>query len=237
MQVIGHRGAAAHAPENTLESFAAAVDLGVDAIETDVQQTSDGELVLIHDKTLDRTTNGKGLVRKTPWNVIKTLDAGSWFAERFRGAKVPLLRDALQQYGRRTELVLEIKRARSGVEALDMVREFELLDRVTFTSFEIKVLKKIKSREPAAKAGFISSKISDVKHALEAGVDQFCPPAKKISRSLVDQWRAMGLEVRAWGVKDEALMRAAIAAGVDGMTVDFPGVLLRALDRAPRTPQ
>ncbi|MGH8729612.1 MAG: glycerophosphodiester phosphodiesterase, partial [Burkholderiales bacterium] len=171
MKVIGHRGAAAHAPENTLESFAVAIDLGVDAIETDVQETDDGELVLIHDKTLDRTTNGKGLVRKTPWAVIESLDAGSWFASRFRGAKVPLLRDALQQYGSRTKLVLEIKRVKSGLKALDMVREFGLVDRLTFTSFELKVLKKIRKREPAAKAGFISSKVDDARLALEAGVN------------------------------------------------------------------
>ncbi|MGH8730070.1 MAG: glycerophosphodiester phosphodiesterase, partial [Burkholderiales bacterium] len=112
-----------------------------------------------------------------------------------------------------------------------------LVDRVTFTSFELKVLKKIRKREPAAKAGFISSKVDDARLALEAGVNQFCPPASELSRSLVDEWRAMGLEVRTWGIKDETLMRSAIAAGVDGMTVDFPDLLLRALDRAPPIPQ
>ncbi len=91
MQVIGHRGAAALAPENTWAGFDRALALGVDAIETDVQATSDGVLVLIHDLHLDRTTDGHGPVASTPWSALRELDAGSWFGQEYRGAQVPLL--------------------------------------------------------------------------------------------------------------------------------------------------
>ncbi|MGH9907162.1 MAG: glycerophosphodiester phosphodiesterase [Pyrinomonadaceae bacterium] len=233
MQVIGHRGAAALAPENTFESFDAALAVGADAIETDVQETEDGELILIHDKTLDRTTNGKGEVRSTSWRIIQTLDAGSWFGEKYRGAKVPLLSDALRRYGRRTQLVLEIKRTKSALKVLQLVRDLDLIERVTFTSFKLAVVRKVKARHPAAKVGFLASNVgdTDVKAALAAGMDQFCPAACKVSPLLVAQWKALGLEVRAWGVKDIELMHSAIQAKVDGMTVDSPDLLLQALGR------
>ena len=108
MQVIGHRGAATLAPENTWEGFDVALSVQVDAIETNIRETRDGELILMHDERLDRTTNGEGLVHMTPWSVIRTLDAGSWFREEYRCARVPLLRDTLERYGERTHLVLWI---------------------------------------------------------------------------------------------------------------------------------
>ncbi len=236
MQVIGHRGAAALAPENTLESFDAALASGVDAIETDVRATSDGELILMHDKLLDRTTNGSGLVRDTPWQAIENLDAGSWFDTKFRGVKVPRLIEALQRYGARTELILEIKSAKCAKPALRMVCKQSLIERVTFTLFDLAPLRKIKAKEPAAKVGFLASTTdaASVAAALAAGVDQFCPAASALTTALVCQWQALGFEVRAWGVKDAGLMHAAIAAGVDGMTVDAPGPLLQALGRLRR---
>ncbi|MDQ3196810.1 MAG: hypothetical protein M3Q32_10730 [Pseudomonadota bacterium] len=233
MQVIGHRGAAALAPENTFESFDAALAAGVDAIETDIQETRDRELILMHDKRLERTTNGAGLVHHTPWSAIEALDAGSWFAEEFHGARVPLLRDALRRYGQRTQLVLEIKRSKCALRVLKMVRHAGLIDRVTFTSSELPPLQKIKARNPGARIGFLASQVDDanVQIALAAGVDQFCPPARELTVERVAQWKALGLEVRAWGVKDAKLMHAAIAAGVDGMTIDMPAMLLQALGR------
>ena len=102
MQVIGHRGAAALAPENTWASFDRALSIGADAIETDVHSTSDGELVLIHDKNLSRTTDGSGVVHETPWSVVKGLDAGSWFSPDYAvcaGPPTPGDAGALRQNG------------------------------------------------------------------------------------------------------------------------------------------
>jgi glycerophosphoryl diester phosphodiesterase len=234
MQVIGHRGAAALAPENTWASFDVALELGVDAIETDVRATSDGELVLIHDERLDRTTDSQGLiVHKTSWSVIQTLDAGSWFSAEFRGARVPRLLDTLERFGRSAHLVLEIKQPGIELAVLEMVHELGLLNNVTFTSFQFEAANRIKANAPLAKVGFLSSDVgpSNVQRALDARLDQFCPPAISVTRSLVSEWKRLGLEVRAWGVKDTDIMMRAVEAGVDGMTVDFPHLLLEVLGR------
>ena len=232
-QVIGHRGAAALAPENTQASFDCALSLGVDAIETDIRATSDGELILIHDKRLDRTTNGQGLVKETPWSVIQTLDAGLWFGEKYRGAKIPLLRETLERYGKKTHLVLEIKQSGIELQVLEMVRQLGLLDAVTFTSFKFTALENIKTQSPTALVGWLTSDISEdnINKTLKAGFQQICLPALALSPELVTAIKKLGLEVRAWQVKDTAAMINAIQAGVDGMTVDFPHLLLEALGR------
>ena len=93
--LIGHRGAAALAPENTLASFKKAASIGLNWIEFDVQPCASGEWVIMHDETLDRTTNGRGLVAETPYDIIKTLDAGSWFHPDYKNEKVPLLQETL----------------------------------------------------------------------------------------------------------------------------------------------
>jgi glycerophosphoryl diester phosphodiesterase len=234
MDVIGHRGAAALAPENTWAGFELAVELGVDAIETDVRATSDGELVLVHDERLDRTTDSHDLtVHETPWAVVQALDAGSWFSAEFRGARVPRLLDTLERFGRAVPWVLEIKQPGIELAVLEMVDGLDLLEHVTFTSFHFEAVQRVKARAPRAKAGFLSSDVGlgSLQRALDAGLDQFCPPASSVTRGRVSACTRLGLEVRAWGVKDPDLMMRAVEAGVDGMTVDFPHLLLKALGR------
>lgn len=234
MQVIGHRGAAALAPENTIEGFDVALALGVDGIETDIRETSDGELVLIHDRRLDRTTNGIGRVKRVPWSLIKNLDAGAWFNAAYRGARVPRLREVLEHYARRTHWVLEVKEAGTELRILQAVEELGLLGSVTFTSFDLAVLKNLKQAAPGARAGFLAkSAAEDVfRRVVELGLEQFCPPASAVSRALVCTWKRLGLEVRVWRVRTMDDMEAAIAAGADGATVDFPHLVLNALGRA-----
>jgi glycerophosphoryl diester phosphodiesterase len=234
MQVIGHRGAAALAPENTWPGFDRAIEIGVDAIETDVRATSDGRLVLLHDARLDRTTDGCGLVRETPWSVVQSLDAGSWFDSRFAGACVPSLEETLHRYGPLVPLAIEIKQPGVERRVLEMVVRIGLLDRVTFTSFDFASVESIKAEMPASKVGFLTSDVgrSSVERVIDARMDQFCPPAAAVTRELVSEWKSLGLEVRAWKVRDVGLMERAIEAGVDGMTVDFPHLLLEALGRA-----
>lgn len=233
MQVIGHRGAAALAPENTWAGFDVALRLGVDAIETDVRATADGALVLLHDERLDRTTNGEGDIHKTPWSVVRTLDAGAWFSAGFEGARVPLLRETLERYGPKTHLVLEIKQAGIVPDVLKLVRALDMMERVTFTSFDFARASEIKAAAPEARVGFLTADLDEatMARALDAHLDQLCPPAAQVTRARVSAWKALGLNVRAWGVQTPALMMRAVRAEVDGMTVDFPHLLLEALSR------
>jgi len=233
MKVIGHRGAASLAPENTFAGFDLAIEIGVDALETDVQRTKDGTLVLFHDARIERTTNGSGWLQHMSWRELRELDAGSWFHQQFAGERIPLLTEFLQRYGRRIPIELEVKQAGIEQEVVGTVSEHNLLERITFTSFDFSTVSRIKELAPQANVGFLTSSISEktVARVRHAGVTQFCPLARKVTKALVDRWRSQGLFIRAWGVKNVALMRQAISAGVDGMTVDFPNVLLAELGR------
>ena len=233
MKVIGHRGAASLAPENTFAGFDLAIEIGVDALETDVQRTKDGTLVLFHDARIERTTNGSGWLQHMSWRELHDLDAGSWFHQQFTGERIPLLTEFLQRYGRRIPIELEVKQAGIEQEVVSAVSEQNLLERTTFTSFDFSTASRIKELAPQANVGFLTSSISEktVARVRRAGVTQFCPLARKVTKALVDRWRSQGLFIRAWGVKNVALMRQAISAGVDGMTVDFPNVLLAELGR------
>ena len=233
MKVIGHRGAAGLAPENTFAGFDIALALGVDGIETDVQKTQDGQLVLFHDHLLERTTNGRGVLQETPWQALQQLDAGSWFDSTYAGERVPLLIEALQRYGTRTYLDLEIKQVDIEYEVLNLVEQLELLDRVTFTSQDFPTVCTIKKKNPLARVGYITADFSEevVKRVVEAKMQDFCPRAEKITKELVNHWRSSGLFIRACGVKNAEMMKNAIYASVDGMTFDFPDVLLKELGR------
>jgi glycerophosphoryl diester phosphodiesterase len=233
MKVIGHRGAAGLAPENTFAGFDIALALGVDGIETDVQKTQDGKLVLFHDHLLDKTTNGTGVLQATPWQALQQLDAGSWFDSTYAGERIPLLIEVLQRYGTRTYLDLEIKQVGIEYEVLNLVEQLELLDRVTFTSQDFPTVCTIKKKNPLARVGYITADFSEevVKRVVEAKMQDFCPRAEKITKQLVNHWRSSGLFIRACGVKNAEMMKNAIYAGVDGMTFDFPDVLLKELGR------
>jgi glycerophosphoryl diester phosphodiesterase len=112
-KIIGHRGASHIAPENTMASFEAALKLGVDGIETDVQETKDGQLVLCHDELLNRTTNGKGLIKDYTLKELKELSAGAWFSKEYENERIPLLEELLDILKNRDILInIEIK---SGV--------------------------------------------------------------------------------------------------------------------------
>lgn len=129
-KVIGHRGAAAYAPENTLESIHTAADMGVEWVELDVKLTADDVPILFHDDTLDRTTNGSGLVAETEYEQIKQLEAGSWYGDSFTGIKIPTLEEAIDVLiERNLGLNLEIKpcpgREKETAEiALDLLSQY-----------------------------------------------------------------------------------------------------------------
>ncbi|MDA1192307.1 MAG: glycerophosphodiester phosphodiesterase family protein, partial [Candidatus Poribacteria bacterium] len=133
--IIAHRGLNAHAPENTLAAYAAALDLRL-GFEVDVRETADNELVLLHDTTLDRTTDGSGELNATPFDELRRFDAGAWFDPAFAGQRVPTLDDTLSLASERkndqTLIALDFKPTREGVEhrVCEMLERYELIDRV-----------------------------------------------------------------------------------------------------------
>lgn len=151
--VLGHRGICAKYPENTLVSFAAAIDLGVDLIEFDVNVTKDGELVVIHDNEIDRTSNHTGLTRDYTLAELKTFDFGGWFGEEFKGAQIPTLREVLELVNSRSKtLILNVEIKDMTEEAVDkttaMLTQYGLTDRCVIACFDAAVIRYTKAAHP-----------------------------------------------------------------------------------------
>lgn len=231
VRVIGHRGASKIAPENMMASFDAARRLGAHGVEFDVQQCVDGELVVVHDFTLDRTTNGSGLVVATAVDGLSTLDAGSWFSPDFAGERVPRLSEVLDLID--VEFELELKGYGHGFLAavVDEVVERNVLDRVEFTSSNIPLLTVLKTELPAARVGFFSqpqhpSLTDEAFEHLIVGVARTAPfdvahvHAANITASIVDRLHELGLTVHANDARDGTDVQRAIDARADRLSID-----------------
>ncbi len=228
--VIAHRGASTYAPENTFPAFDLALEMGARHLEFDVQMSSDGHLVIIHDDNLDRTTNGKGAVTAHTLAQLQALDAGSWFNPKFSGARIPTLDTLLERYGERAHLHVEIKgkSAELSERTVDTIRRHGLSNSVTMTSFQKIKLEDLRTYAPELPTGWLLREIDEaiIAEARRLGIAQLCPKADIITPELVDKLRAQNFGVRAWGVSNEELMQKMVAAGVDGMTVNFPDKLI-----------
>ena len=233
---IAHRGASSYAPENTFAAYDKALAMGVDHVELDVHYTSDGHIVVIHDDTVDCTTNGSGPVASHTLAQLRSLDAGSWFGPEFAGERIRSLGEVhyLEHYKGRLYIHLEVKARAEGLasRAADLVRGYGMADSVTVTSFWKPALGEMRAYAPELPAGWLVPPgprpwdPSYVQQALDLGLTQLCPRADVVTPELVDELRGKGLGVPAWGIADEELMRRVVDAGADGMTINFPDKLV-----------
>ena len=233
--VIAHRGASSYAPENTLAAFDLAIQMGVSHIELDVHSTSDGHVVVIHDETVNRTTNGSGPVTSHALAALQALDAGSWFGGRFAGQRIPTFEEVLERYQGRAHLHTEIKGRSADLSQLtvDLVRKRGMAGQVTITSFQRTRLEEARDHAPELPRGWLVTEVSDatIAQARALGLSQLCPIARAVTPELVHRLHVEGFVVRAWGVATEDQMRQVVQAGADGMTVNFPDRLLAYLKR------
>lgn len=232
--IIAHRGAAGHAPENTLAAFERAVELGTGFIETDLHLTRDGQFVAIHDSTLDRTTNGKGTVHEFTLAEIRKVDAGLWYDRSYMGQRVPTLEEILD-FGRKHDVVfyLEVKyEAAWGMHhaLVAALRESQSAGRTIIISFDPKTIAAIRSLDASLMIGALveDPEIDAVKAALEAGARQLCLKSTLVTKDLVARAHDAGLQVVAWTVNQAEEMHTMVEVGVDGIMTDFPD-RLRAL--------
>lgn len=230
---IAHRGASAYAPENTFAAFDLALQMGVRHIELDVHAAMDGPAVVIHDETLDRTTNGTGPVAEHSLADLKRLDAGSWFDSRFANERIPLFAEVLERYARRIHLHTEIKGAKAGFlrHIVDEIRKYGAEDHVTITAFEIARLAEVRRYASGLSTGWLVERITKemIANAKHTGVAHLRPKASTVTPALVRRLHQEGFIVRVWGVTSEEVMREVVRAGVDGMTVNFPDKLIQYL--------
>ncbi len=240
--VVGHRGAAGHAPENTMASFEAALRLGADAVELDVRPSADGELVVIHDAAVDRTTDGRGAVAAMTLEQLRSLDAGARHGGQFRGERIPTLREALAWARGRTELVIEIKgdpHPQHGVEeqVVGLVAEHGMIDRVMVISFYHPSLRRVRELEPRIATGMLyDGFLADtIAAARAAGADCVRPRWTDWNDALVAEVHGAGLVAGAWTPDDEAVMARLLAMGLDSITTNYPDRLRRVLASAALT--
>ncbi|NQX61610.1 glycerophosphodiester phosphodiesterase [Paenibacillus qinlingensis] len=235
--VIGHRGASGEAPENTIASFALALEQGAEGIELDVQITNDGEIVVCHDLTLDRTTNGSGLICEKSWEELKSLDAGFWFSEAFTGERIPHLRQVYDLIPRGHLINVEIKHAYEGrmeKALLAFIEEMGRWEDTVISSFDHKVIHRIKQAQPQAKVGLLyaANLIDHAAYASQLGVDVYSlhPYHHGIGQEDIIAAAAAGLAIYPYTVNEVADYKRLIAAGVTGIITDYPARLRNLLD-------
>ena len=239
--VIGHRGALGHAPENTMASFEKGVELGADLIELDIHMSLDGELVVMHDGDVSRTTDGQGHIRDLTLAEIVGLDAGSWFAPGYRGQRVPTLPEVLAWAKGRIPLVIEIKGdplPAVGIEEklVGLLRAHDMVDDVMAISFHHPVVKRLKELEPGLATGILySGRLVDAVGAARAAqADSVRPSHHYWTAEDVAAVHAAGLTASTWVVNDEETMEYLAGIGIDSVGSDYPDRLRRYLDRTGR---
>jgi glycerophosphoryl diester phosphodiesterase len=250
VRVVGHRGAPAHAPENTLASLERAARDGADEVELDVQRTADRVTVLLHDDTIDRTTSGHGRLRELPWAEVRKLDAGSWFGPEFAGERVPSLAEVCAwARSTRVGLSVELKQPAPGDgiacdEGLadDVVGELDrsgLLARSVIHSADHPSIARVRSVAPGVRTALSYSGVNLVDPLAIArtvpGIAMVNIGWLWISADLCRAMRAAGIEVHAWGVPepfDEEIVARLIGYGVSSLSADDPGALVHLLASA-----
>jgi len=219
-----HRGASEYAPENTFTAFHMGASMGANGLETDVQMTKDGVLVLFHDETLERLTGAKGKVSDYTIEELKkfTLEKNGYTG------KIALLEELLKEFCMRTlTLAIEIKQAGIEEKVVDMIYKYDCNKKVVVTSFMLDSIKKVKEYAPNLRVGYLVKGVDDtiLKTLREAMVDELCPYAEEVTPESVHKWHRLGFNVRAWGVKNEEQMRNVYESMADGMTINFPDKL------------
>lgn len=235
VDLFGHRGAAGEAPENTLAGIEYAFGLGVRCLEFDVHLTADGDLAVIHDEALDRTTDGKGHVGGYSMEELRRFDAGKLFPG-FEGARIPSLSELLDAWGgRMRRFQLEIKPDRPFIldmvcrKVADEISSRGLGDKIVVTSFDPYALKRIAMLLPSQRRGLIcmTYRESDVRLAKALGCYNTCIPLRMGgSKALVDLAHSLGLEVTGWLGNAVEDIDELLTWGVDSITTNYPSTAL-----------
>lgn len=232
-RIVCHRGACRHAPENTIASGLAAAGLGGDIVELDVRQSGDGVLYVLHDATLDRTTNGRGPIAEAHSRDLDRLDAGSWFGPEFAGEPLPRLDAFLAELQEHMDFYLEVKAADAGAVA-DAVMQAGLRDRCITYSENANMREKMRVAAPWMKHMINWRDLSAIAEAQDVGVSILEFHAADFTPDRLAEARERGLEVMVHTpLPDKAVFRRAIDAGVDYLNIDYPDIADRMRNEKP----
>lgn len=231
---VAHRGATAYSPENTIAAFNLAVDMKADYIEIDVQRSKDGELVLIHDTTVDRTTDGTGKVGDLTFEELRSLDAGSWKGEQFAGEPIPTFEEILDLYRGKVGILIELKAPElyPGIEEqvtaalIERNLDKPQNEKIIIQSFNFESMKKMDQLLPRVPIGVLTSNRADT--TLEAlkefstYADWFNPSYGVVTEELVNQVHSLGMQIGSWTVRSQEAADFLFEMGVDAIISDYP---------------
>lgn len=243
--VIAHRGASAHAPENTLPAFLLAVEQGAHAIELDAKLTRDGHVVVIHDQTVYRTTGETGKVREMTLAALRRLDAGSHFDVAFRYERIPTLEEVLTVLGHRTFINIELTNYASPTDALpekaaELVARFGLADRVFFSSFNPLALIRVRRRLPDTPVALLAlpglaGSLARSRLGRLLNYQALHPALPDVSSTLVATAHKHKTRLHVYTVNQASDMRRLYQMGVDGIFTDDPLLARQVLTIASRS--
>ena len=229
-EIFAHRGASGYAPENTLEAFRLAMEQGADGIELDVQMTKDGQVVVIHDETIDRVSDGTGAVRDYTLEELKKFHFSNHM-ENYENAAIPTLKEVLDLI-KSSNMLLNIE-LKTGIywypnleeKTMELVKEAGMEDRIIYSSFNHYSIQKILEQDVHAETAYLFSDVllSMEKYAKETGVKGLHPAVYHLKMAdFLETYLKSGLKVRVWTVNNKEDMKMFMDAGVDAVITNYP---------------
>ncbi|WP_035796320.1 glycerophosphodiester phosphodiesterase [Clostridium akagii] len=236
---IAHRGASGDYPENTMLAFFSAKDLGCHGIETDVQLTKDNIPVLIHDETVNRTTNGKGFVKDYTYSELVKLDAGSHFSNKFSCETIPTL-DELMNFAKNSNLILNLELKNSIINypnleeiVLNKINEYSLGNKIIISSFNHYSMKHFKNIAPHINVGLLYdiNLYHPEKYAKFVGADALHPNFHSLNSKIVKDSHNENIKINTYTVNTLKDMESMLKLKVDGIITNYPGILKKIIDK------
>jgi glycerophosphoryl diester phosphodiesterase len=227
------------APEHTIPAYEAAITAGADVLELDVHLSADDQLVVIHDARLERTTDGRGLVREHTAQQLKRLDAGRWFGRRYRGQRLQLLSEVLERFRDRVAFAVELKAGSDvypGIEErmVTLLQLYDVADRTLIASFDHHALRRCHEVDPDIRTGalVVGRLLAPGALAPPGVLTALCLHAELVTASVVTAAREAGLDCYVWIVNDATAAARFAGWGVAGLVTDRPDLLRPVLDGA-----
>lgn len=225
-----HRGASSYAPGNTFAAFYLGCEMNANGIETDVQQTKDGVLVLIHDPRI-LFQGEKTAISDLTYAQLLSVDLGAEMP-KYSGERIPTFEEFIRHFGSKpVHMAIELKATGIARETIDLIHRYGCSERIIITSFSRQALEEAQQADPSLRLGYLTYELNDevLQYVLSKGYFQICPRACVFTDEWNRRLRDAGLSIRAWGVENEEIMLKMLEQKVDGMTIDFPDVLARTL--------
>ena len=234
VKIWAHRGASGYEPENTIESFSKAIEMKADGIELDVQLTKDGEMIVIHDERVDRTSDSVGYVRDFSFEEIRKLDVSKPIENYGKSVKIPTLREVFELV-KDTGLTVNVE-VKNGIfpypgieeKVMDLISEMGMTERVWISSFNHNTVVRIKKEMPELKCGFLFADVmvDPYNYAKDLGMDALHPGIFHFlhDENIITKSHEKGMEVHVWTVNEKEHMQMLIAKEVDALITNYPDV-------------